>query len=110
MAYEFTLSDAIISGIITLLINSLFIWVAARMVLDRSSFLAAILTALVSTFLAILVASLVPGIVGLVLGIVVWGLITALFFRTGWVKALLIGLVAWILYFLVNLLIAWLRG
>jgi hypothetical protein len=36
----------------------------------------------------------------------VWALFTAIFFRTDWAKGAIIGLVAWVLSFLVGLLLA----
>lgn len=105
MAYEFQADSALVSGIITLIIASLFVYFAARFVIDRSSFLASILTVLLGTFLASLVAGLVSGILGLVLGVAAWALVAAVFFRTAWVKGAIIGVVAWLLWFLVSLAI-----
>jgi hypothetical protein len=51
---------------------------------------------------------LVGGIWGLLLAVATWALIAALFFRTRWTKGLIIGVVAWLLWFLVSLLVSWL--
>jgi hypothetical protein len=80
-------------------VASLFIHFAAKIVLDKSSFLTAMLVALLGTLLAGLVGALVAGTLGLVLSIVTWALVCALFYRTGIVKAAVVGLVAWVLYF-----------
>ena len=106
---EVTLEGTLFSlhSLVSILVTALFIWLAARFVLDRSSLVAALASAVVSTLLAGLVAFLVGGgTLGLILGILVWALCTSAFFRTDWVKGAIIGLVAWVLYFLTGLLIA----
>lgn len=95
-------SDAV-RFLVTWVVTALFIHFAAKIVLDRSSFLTALLVALVGTFLAVLVGGLVTGTLGLVLAIATWALVCALFYRTGWIKAAVVGLVAWVLFFLVTL-------
>lgn len=91
--------------LITWIVTAIFIHFAARIVLDRSSFLTALLVALIGTILAVLVGSLVAGTLGLILAIVTWALVCALFYRTGMLKAAVVGVVAWVLYFLVMWLI-----
>lgn len=96
--------DNIVSAIITILVTTLFIYFAARFVLDRSSFLAALGTALLGTFLAEVVMGLIssmldfPAWVVFVVGIAVWALVAAFFFRARWVQGAIIGLVAWLLW------------
>lgn len=92
--------------LVTWLVTALFIHFAAKIVLDRSSFLAALLTALVGSLLAVLVGALVGGTLGLLLAIATWALVCALFYRTGWLKAAVVGLVAWALFALVQWLVA----
>lgn len=105
MAFDFSVQGSLIAAIITILIASLFIYFAARMVLDRASLLAAIGTAVIGTFLATLAWGLLDGVWGMVLAIATWALVAALFFRTDWVKGAIIGVVAWLLWFLVSLAI-----
>ena len=92
-------SDNWVGFVVAWLLTALFIHFAARIVLDKSSFLTALLVALIGTILAGLVFGLVGGTLGLVLSIVTWALVCALFYRTGLVKAAVVGLVAWVLYF-----------
>ena len=96
----------LVTFLITWVVTALFIHFAARIVLDKSSFGAALLTALVGTLLAVLVAGLVGGTLGLILAIATWALVCALFYRTGWLKAAVVGLVAWVLFALVRWLVA----
>lgn len=100
---EFTVSDGWINFLILLLIEALFIWFAARVVDAPGGYVAAILTALVGNFLAFIVWGAVGGTVGLVLAVLTWGLVAAVFFRTKWLKGAVIGVVAWLIWFLVNL-------
>jgi len=98
MAFE-ELGDNWVGFVVAWILTALFIHFAARIVLDRSAFLVALLVALVGTLLAGLVFGLVGGTLGLVLSIVTWALVCALFYRTGIVKAAVVGLVAWVLFF-----------
>ena len=84
--------------LIVWVVASLFIHFAAKIVLDKSSFLTAMLVALIGTILAGLVGGLVEGTLGLVLAVITWALVCALFYRTGMIKAAVVGLVAWVLY------------
>jgi hypothetical protein len=106
VAVPFGTTQLQVGGLLTILLATLFIWLAARLVLDRSSLLAALASAVVSTLLAALIVVAVGGgTLGVVLAILVWALFTALFFRTDWAKGAIIGLVAWVLSFLVDLMV-----
>ncbi len=99
---DFNVSQDVTRFLITWLVTALFIHFAAKIVLDRSSFITALLVALVGSLLAILVGGLVGGTLGLVLAILTWALVCALFYRTGMLKAAVIGVVAWLLFLLVT--------
>lgn len=99
MAFE-DLGDSWVAFVVAWVLTAIFIHFAARIVLDKSSFLTALLVALLGTLVAGLVFGLVGGTLGLVLSIVTWALICALFYRTGLLKAAVVGLVAWVLFFL----------
>jgi hypothetical protein len=103
---QFEARHDIVTFLVTWLVTALFIHFAAKIVLDKSSFLTALLVALVGTLLAFLVGALVGGTLGIVLAILTWALVCALFYRTGIVKAAVVGLVAWVLFFLTTWLIA----
>lgn len=106
VAVPFGTTQLQVGGLLTILLATLFIWLAARLVIDRSSLLAALASAVISTLLAALVVALVGGgVLGIVLAILVWALCTAAFFRTDWAKGAIIGLVAWVLSYLVELLL-----
>lgn len=103
MAYDFSISDAGVSAVITILIATFMINWAAKMVIDRSSLIAAFLTAILGSIGASLVWAGVGGTLGLVLGAFVWALVAAIFYRTAILKGAIIGLVAGVAWFLINL-------
>jgi hypothetical protein len=102
---DFDLQGDLARFLITWVVTALFIHFAAKIVLDRSGFLTALLVALVGSLLAVLVGGLVGGTLGLILAIATWSLVCALFYRTGWLKAAVVGLVAWVLFFVVTLVV-----
>lgn len=106
MVAEFSVRSGIVTFVVTWLVTALFIHFAAKIVLDRSSFGSALLTALVGSLLAVLVGGLVGGLLGLILAIATWALVCSLFYRTGWLKAAVVGLVAWVLFALVAWLVS----
>lgn len=99
--------DDIVRAIVVWLVTALFIHLAAKGVIGRSSFLTAILVAFLGTLLATLVWALVGGTLGLILGFATWALICAVFYRARWLQGAAVGLVAWLLYILVTLAFNW---
>jgi hypothetical protein len=93
-------TSSIVGFLIVLLVTSLFIFVAAKLTGEGEGFGTALATALVGSLLFGLVLFLLPNKVGLVLAVVVWGAVAAGFYRTRWLKGLLIGIVAWLLAYL----------
>jgi hypothetical protein len=88
-------------GLGAFLVTALFVYIAARIVIDRSGVIAALLTALLANLLAGLVLAWVGfGTLGIILALAVWALVAALFYRTSWLKGAVIGLVAWVLWLL----------
>lgn len=108
MAFELEPRSALAGGLVSLLVNALFVYFAGRIVLDRGALFASIFTALVGSFLAALVFGAVGGTPGLILAGAVWALVAAFFFRTEWLKGAVVGLVAGVLWILVSLVIDWL--
>ncbi len=108
---EFSTQGGIVGSLVAWLVASLFVYFAARIVIDRSSLVAALL----STFLGSLLAGLVQ-IVGSNLGLPTWAAITlafasvalviAVFFRTNWSKGAVIGIIAALLWVATSFLVA----
>jgi hypothetical protein len=104
---DFTAHGGWLGALVAWVVTAIFIHFAAKIVLDKSSFLTALLVALIGTLLAFLVVALVGGgTLGIVLGILTWAVVCSIFYRTGLVKAAVVGLVAWVLFFLTTWLIA----
>ncbi len=108
---EFSVQGGLIGSLVAWIVASLFVYFAARIVIDRSSMVAALL----STFLGSLLAGLVQ-IGGGQLDLPTWAtlslafasvaLVIAVFFRTQWTKGAIIGIIAALLWVGVNFLIA----
>jgi hypothetical protein len=94
--------------VVAVLVAGLFVYFAARIVIDRASYAASIATILVGNLVAFAIALVVAGLAGLLLAAAGWALVAAFFFRTRWLKGAVIGLVAWALWILVNLAVAFL--
>ncbi len=108
---EFSTQGGLIGSLVAWIVASLFVYFAARIVIDRSSLVAALL----STFLASLLAGLVQ-VGGLQLGLPTWAaaglafasvaLVIAVFFRTHWTKGAVIGIIAALLWVATSFIIA----
>jgi len=96
--------------LIEALIVGIFIFIAARIVVDKGGYLSAVLGAILASLAMGLVGSLVDGTLGLVLALATGALVLALVFRTGWLKGAVIGLVAGVLYILTSLLLDKIMG
>ena len=105
MAPPLFAQERLITSLVTLLVASAVVYLAARMVLDRSSILASIVTVVLGTFLSALVAAALPGLLGILVAAAVWALVAAFFFRTEWLKGAIVGLVAWALWALIGLVV-----
>lgn len=107
---EFDTSSAIVSSLITILLVSLAIHFGAKSVTRDAGFLRAVIVAVVGSILAGLVWGAVGGNLGLILAVAVWALIAAFMYRTSWIGGLVIGVVAWLLWYVVSILIRMLFG
>jgi hypothetical protein len=104
--FELRVQGEVVAALVTLVVATLFVYFAARLVIDRSSLLASVATVVLGTLLGGFVAAFVSGILGVVLAAAAWALVAAVFFRTAWVKGAIIGLVAWVLWAIVRYVVA----
>jgi hypothetical protein len=84
----------IISFVVALLVGGLAIYVSARIVADVDDFSRAVVTALVGAF-AWAIGSMIP-LIGSLVALVAWIWVIKWRYPGGWVKAAIIGLVAWL--------------
>lgn len=97
--------SVLISGLVTLLINALFIHIAASiLVKGKQTYVQAILAAFLGSLLASLAMGFIPGLLGVALGVLLWLIIVGAIYRTGLIKALLIGLFAGLIQWAVSAL------
>jgi hypothetical protein len=96
----------LVKFLVTWVVTALFIHFAARIVLDKSSFTTALVVALLGSLLFLLVLHFVAGKLGFVLAIAAWALVCAIFYRSGLLKAAVVGLVAWVL----AVVVSWIVG
>lgn len=108
---EFTL-ESIVSGLISILLVSLAIHFGAKPFAraENEKFLNAILVAVLGSILATLVEFLLADAIGAtwarVLALATWALVAAAIYRTSWIRGALIGVLAWLLWFVVSLIVA----
>lgn len=105
MAPEFTTAQ-LVAALINILVAALFLKWAAGLLGTRGGFGAALIVAIIGTLLAGVVYGLLGGgTLGLVLAIVTWALVAAVAFRTNLLKGALIGVIAWVLWAVVQWLV-----
>jgi len=85
---------SIVAFLVALLVGGLAIYVSARLVADVDDYSHAVITALLGA-IGWAIASLVP-VIGSILALVVWVGVINWRYPGGWVKAAIIGGVAWV--------------
>ncbi len=108
---HFSVQGSLVGTLVAWLVASLFVYFAARFVIDRSSIIASLLSVLIGSLLAGFVqigaiAMELPGWAVYALSFAAVALVIAIFFRTNWLKGAIIGVIAALLWVLVNWLIA----
>jgi hypothetical protein len=90
---------ALVTFLVSLLIGSLGIYVAARIVADERSYEFALVTALVGALVWAVVNAFLRGVplVGPFLPLVAWVWVIRWRYSEGWLDAAIIGFVAWLL-------------
>jgi len=104
-AFEFSVSNSLVAGLVALLITAVFVHVAAKLVAGHSNYLQAVLAAFLGSLLAGLVLIGVGGLLGIILALAAWSLVVALIYRENWLVGAGIGLVAWLLWLGIQYLI-----
>ncbi len=108
---EFSIAS-LVSGLISILLVSLAIHFGAKPFTssEHEKFLNAILVAVIGAILATLVEFGLTGTLSAALARVValaaWALVAAGVYHTTWLKGALIGVAAWMLWFLVSLVVS----
>ncbi|MEK6985711.1 MAG: hypothetical protein AABX89_04960 [Candidatus Thermoplasmatota archaeon] len=103
--------DSIVSAIVAALVVGLFVHVAARIVLDRSTWLRGIAAGVLGILLGSLAAALIgQPLLSALAGLAVFALVTAAIYRTNFWKGVAVGAMAWVLSLLVSLALGAILG
>ncbi|MGB1573340.1 MAG: hypothetical protein ACPG85_03615 [Flavobacteriales bacterium] len=99
---------ALLGSLISLLVTALFIhFGASAVVKGKQRYTQAILVAFLGSLLAFLVlAGAGFGLVGNLLALAAWALVAAAVYRTSWLGGALIGVVAWVLWLVIQWILA----
>ena len=125
MVFELTLTNVlftIISFIILWIVVSIPVWLAAKVLTgDRASFGEALLATLAGPIVFYIVTFLVGFFLGAVIGtgafvigwilaLIAWIWVYKASFETGWLKAILIAILAWVIFIVLSYIIGVLFG
>jgi hypothetical protein len=110
MALDASVGAAIVSSIIGILVVALFLHMAAKFLTVRPKYTQGLLVAVLGGVLASLVMGLVGGVLGIVLAVIVWLAVAGAIYRIGMLRALLLGVLAWLLFVGVRLLVVAIEG
>ena len=106
------ITAVIISVVITVIINSLFVWVAGRLLVggQKARFTDALWIVILNAVVIYVVGIFVSGLIGAIITFVLYLLLIKHFFDCGWIKALIIDIIAVILQIVVAFIIALILG
>ncbi len=88
----------LISALVTILVTAFFLHLAASFLAHKPPFTRSILVAVLGSLTAGLIAFFVPGVLGLVLAVIAWLAVAAAFYNVGLLRALGLGLLAYLLF------------
>lgn len=101
----------IIQIVVAAVVLAPVLWIVGKLFVgkDKAKFTDALWIGVLGVVIGAVVGWLLPGWMGLLGGlimIVVWLLLIKHFFDCGWLKAIVIAIVAWIIYFIISLIIS----
>ncbi|MDT8782043.1 MAG: hypothetical protein IAX22_05280 [Candidatus Bathyarchaeota archaeon] len=101
----------IIQIVVAAVVLAPVLWIVGKLFVgkNKAKFTDALWIGVLGVVIGAVVGWLLPGWMGLLGGlimIVVWLLLIKHFFDCGWLKAIVIAIVAWIIYFIISLIIS----
>lgn len=101
----------IIQIVVAAIVLAPVLWIVGKLFVgkNKAKFTDALWIGVLGVVIGAVVGWLLPGWMGLLGGlimIVVWLLLIKHFFDCGWLKAIVIAIVAWIIYFIISLIIS----
>lgn len=88
----------LVSGLVTILVTAFFLHLAASFLAHKPPFVRSILVAVLGSLTAGLIAFFVPGVLGLMLAVLAWLAVAAALYNVGPLRALGLGLIAYVLF------------
>ena len=106
------ITAVLISVIITVVINSLFVWIAGRIMVGgrKARFTDALWIVILNAVVIYIVGIFVSGLIGALISFVLYLFLIKHFFDCGWIKAFIIDIVAVIIQIVVAFIIALILG
>lgn len=99
----------IVPALVTIFLESIFLHLSARLLALEPNFLQALLTAVLGGVLAGVVFIFISGFWGAALAVVVWLAVCASIYRIGLFRALLLGILAALLYLVARWVVLWIQ-
>ena len=105
------LLDITVGFIIALIVSSIIIWFVAKITGEKEGIGTAFLAALVGAIIyAIVYFLLGNGLLAAIVGVIIWLLALKALYKIGWLKALLIAILIWIITAIVGIFLPTLAG
>jgi hypothetical protein len=102
---------SVVGFVLALIISTIVIYVVAKLTGEKEALVTAFLAALAGTIIYIIVYFLFGnGLLAAVIGGIVWLLALKVLYKIGWLKALFIAILIWILTTIVGLFLPTLTG
>jgi hypothetical protein len=103
--------EALIGFLISLIISSIIIYIAAKLFGEKEGFGTAILTALVGAIIFSLTSYFIGiGWVAALIGGIAWLIALGSLYKIGWIKSFVIAVVIWIFAIIVSLILPTIAG
>lgn len=102
----------LISIVITVVVNSLVVWLAGKSMVgsDKAKFSDAVWIVVLGSVIGGALNSFVHGLIGTIVVLILWLLLIKHFFDCGWLKALVIAIIAVIIFAIVGFVVGLIFG
>jgi len=106
------ISFLLISIVVTIIVNSLIVWLAGRVMVgsEKAKFTDAIWIVILGSVIGGALNALVSGILGSIIVLVLWLLLIKHFFDCGWLKALVIAIIAVVITIIIGIIVGIIAG
>ncbi len=103
-----TITDLIINIVVSVIVLSPVLWIVGRMLVgkEKAKFTDAVMIIVIGTVIGAIVGYFITGIVASIIMLIVWLGLIKHFFDCGWLKALLIAIVAVIVFVIIAAVLA----